>query len=162
MRRVVDALAMGLALIGGALLLAVAVVTVVSVAGRWFASQPLTGDVELVQLAVAASIALFLPYCQLRHSHLIVDFFTARSSGRVQRQLDAVGAGVAGLLFLLLAWRAGVAVSDMRDAAETTMVLGVALWIPYAVTVPCLVLAGAMGLVQALAGVPSGASKDAT
>jgi TRAP-type C4-dicarboxylate transport system permease small subunit len=149
MRRLLDALAKALALIGGALLLLVAVLTVASVSGRWFASQPITGDIELVQLAVAAAIALFLPYCQLHGSHLIVDFFTARSSGPVQRRLDAVGSFFTGATLLLLAWRAGVAVGDMREASETTMVLGIPLWIPYAVMVPGLALAGFAGLVQA-------------
>lgn len=148
MRRLLDALATVLALIGGALLFAVALLTVVSVAGRWFASQPVTGDIELVQLAIAASIALFLPYCQLHGGHLIIDFFTARSSGPVQRHLDALGSLLAGLLFFLLAWRAGVAVTDMRRAAETTMVLGIPLWIPYVAMVPGLALAGVLGVAQ--------------
>jgi len=148
MRRLLDALATALALIGGALLLGVALLTVVSVTGRWSVSQPVTGDIELVQLATAASIALFLPYCQLHGSHLIVDFFTARSSGPVQRRLDAVGSLLAGLLFFLMAWRAGVAVADMRRAAETTMVLGIPLWIPYAAMVPGLALAGVLGVAQ--------------
>src|SRR5512134_1767559 len=125
MRRVLDMLATALALAGGALLLGVAVLTVVSVFGRWLASQPVTGDIELVQVATATSIALFLPYCQVHGSHLIVDFFTARTSGPVQRRLDAVGSLLAGALFFLLAWRAGIAVAEMRAAAETTMVLGV-------------------------------------
>lgn len=148
MGRLLDALATALALIGGALLLAVALLTVVSVGGRWFASQPVIGDIELVQLATAASIALFLPYCQLHGSHLIVDFFTARSSGPVQRHLDAVGSLLAGLLFFLMAWRAGVAVDDMRRATETTMVLGIPLWIPYLAMVPGLALAGVLGVAQ--------------
>ena len=148
MRRLLDALANALALIGGALLIAVSVATVVSVAGRWLAGRPITGDIELVQLAVAAAIALFLPYCQLHRSHLIVDFFTARSSGPVQRRLDAVGSTVAGVVFFALAWRAGVAVSDMRGASETTMVLGIPLWIPYAAMVPGLALAGLAGVLQ--------------
>ena len=148
MRRLLDALAAVLALFGGVLLLAVAILTVVSVSGRWLASQPLTGDIEVVQLATAAAIALFLPYCQLRGSHLIVDFFTARSSGPVQRRLDTVGSVLAGGLFFLLAWRAGIAVADMRRAGETTMVLGVALWIPYAAMVPGLALAGFTGVVE--------------
>jgi len=147
MRRLLDALAAALALFGGVLLLLVAVLTVVSVSGRWFASQPLTGDIEVVQLATAAAIALFLPYCQLHGSHLIVDFFTARSSGPAQRRLDVLGSMLAGGLFFLLAWRAGIAVADMRRAGETTMVLGVALWIPYAAMVPGLALAGATGVV---------------
>ncbi len=148
MRRLLDALATTLALVGGALLVAVSVATVVSVAGRWVAGQPITGDIELVQLAVAAAIALFLPYCQLHRSHLVVDFFTARSSGPVQRRLDAAGSMLAGAVFFVLAWRAGVAVSDMRSASETTMVLGIPLWIPYAAMVPGLALAGLAGVMQ--------------
>jgi TRAP-type C4-dicarboxylate transport system permease small subunit len=148
MHRLLDALAKALALIGGALLVAVSVATVVSVAGRWLAGRPITGDIELVQLAVAAAIALFLPYCQLHRSHLIVDFFTARSSGPVQRRLDAAGSMVAGFVFFALAWRAGVAVSDMRSASETTMVLGIPLWIPYVAMVPGLALAGLAGVLQ--------------
>ncbi|MGZ8255142.1 MAG: TRAP transporter small permease [Burkholderiaceae bacterium] len=148
MRRLLDALAMALALLGGGLLLGVALLTAVSVIGRWLASQPVTGDIELVQLATAASIALFLPYCQLHGSHLIVDFFTARSSGPVQRRLDALGSLLAGAVFFLMAWRAGVAVAEMRSAAETTMVLGIPLWMPYAAMVPGLALAGIMGVAQ--------------
>jgi TRAP-type C4-dicarboxylate transport system permease small subunit len=146
-RRLLDALATALALAGGVLLLAVAVLTVVSVSGRWLADRPVTGDIELVQVATAVAIALFLPYAQVHGSHLIVDFFTARSSVRVRRALDGAGSIAAGGLLLLLAWRAAVAVADMRAAAETTMVLGVPLWLAYAAMVPGLALAGVAGLV---------------
>jgi TRAP-type C4-dicarboxylate transport system permease small subunit len=155
MSRLLDRLATALALLGGALLVLVALATTVSVAGRWSAGQPITGDIELVQVAVAAAIALFLPYCQWRRSHLIVDFFTARSSGPVQRRLDAVGSVLAGALFFLLAWRAGVAVIELRAVSETTMVLGIPLWIPYALMVPGLALAGVAGAAQPLASGPS-------
>ena len=40
------------------------------------------------------------------------------------------------------------AIADMRRAAETTMVLGVPLWIPYAAMVPGLALAGLTGLIH--------------
>ena len=150
MERGLRALATALALAGGALLVGLAGLTVASISGRWLASRPITGDVELVQLGVAAAIALFLPYCQLHRSHLIVDFFTARSSGPVQRRLDAIGSAVAGAVFLLLAWRAGAAVLDMRAAGETTMVLGVPLWLPYAAMVPGLALAGVTGVLAAV------------
>lgn len=154
MRRSLEALATALAYLGGALLLAVAGLTAVSVLGRWLVDRPLTGDVELVQLGVAAAIALFLPYGQLHGSHLVVDFFTARSPGPTQRRLDRIGAAFAGLTFVLLAWRAAVGVADMRAAGETTMVLGIALWLPYAVMVPGLALAGIAGLFQSVRGVP--------
>lgn len=150
MERGLRALATALALAGGGLLVVLAGLTVTSIAGRWLASRPITGDVELIQLGVAAAIALFLPYCQLRRSHLIVDFFTARTSGPLQRRLDTLGSAVAGAIFLLLAWRAGAAVLDMRSAGETTMVLGVPLWLPYAAMVPGLALAGLTGLIAAI------------
>jgi TRAP-type C4-dicarboxylate transport system permease small subunit len=146
MRRAVDALATALALAGGALLVAVAVLTAVSVTGRWIVDSPLTGDIELVQLGIAAAIALFLPYCQLHGSHLVVDFFTARSSGVLQQRLDAFGSFAAGVVFLLLAWRAAIGVAELRASNETTMVLGIPLWLPYSAMVAGLVLAGVVGV----------------
>ena len=68
---------------------------------------------------------------------------------------------MAGALFFLLAWRAAVGVVEMRQAAETTMVLGVPLWLPYAAMVPGLALAGVVGVVQAFDAVPSDAARDA-
>lgn len=155
MERGLRALATGLALAGGVVLFVLAGLTVASISGRWFASSPITGDVELVQLGVAAAIALFLPYCTLHRSHLIVDFFTARSSGPLQRRLEAIGSAAAALVFLLLAWRAGAAVLDMRVAGETTMVLGIPLWLPYAAMVPGLALAGVTGLLTAVHAGPT-------
>lgn len=159
MRRTLDALASALALAGGALLLAVAALTAWSVASRWLGGQPVLGDIELVQLGTAAAIALFLPYCQWRGSHLIVDFFTARASGPVQKGLDRCAALTAGLLFLLLAWRASDAVVEMYAAGETSMVLGVPLWVPYAAMVPGLAFAALAGLVQSLASSRSARSE---
>ena len=146
MRRALDALATALALAGGVLLIAVSLLTAVSVLGRWLVDAPLVGDIELIQLGVATAIALFLPYCQLRSAHLVVDFFTARSSGRVQQRLDRWGSCAAGIVFLVLAWRAAVSVAELRAAGETTMVLGIPLWLPYSAMVLGLALAGVVGV----------------
>lgn len=159
MRRGLDALATALALAGGVLLLAVALLTVVSVLGRWLVNAPLMGDIELVQLGVATAIALFLPYCQLHASHLVVDFFTARSSGPLQERLDALGSFAAGLVFLVLAWRAAVGVAELRAASETTMVLGIPLWLPYAAMVVGLALAGIAGVTRSGARPPHGGTQ---
>ena len=50
------------------------------------------------------------------------------------------------LVCLVLAWRAGVGVADMREAGETTMVLGFPFWMTYLVMVPGLALSGVVGL----------------
>ena len=148
MWRATRAAAVVFALVGGAVLLLVAAVTVVSVGGRWLLSAPVLGDVELVQLGTAAALALFLPYCQLHGSHLIVDIFTARTATSAQRRLDRMAQGLAALVLGLLAARAGAGVLDLRAAGETSMVLGMPLWLAYAVMVPSLALASLIALAR--------------
>ena len=79
------------AVIGGAVLIAMAAMTVVSVIGRTFFDSPILGDVELVQLGLAVCVATFLPYTQFRSANIIVDFFTTRASLRTQSWMDGLG-----------------------------------------------------------------------
>ena len=78
--------------LGGAVLTALALMSVASIAGRALFSRPLQGDYELVQTGCAIFVALCLPYCQLKHANIIVDFFTTKASARSRRRLDAFGA----------------------------------------------------------------------
>jgi len=149
MRRAMRAAAMAFALTGGAILFLVALVTIVSVSGRWLQSMPVAGDIELVQLGTAAALALFLPYCQLRGGHLIVDIFTARTTTSARRRLDRVAQLVAAGVLALLATRAGAGIADLRAAGETSMVLGLPLWLAYAAMVPSLALAALIALLRA-------------
>lgn len=146
MRRAIRAAAVAFAVAGGAVLLAVVGLTLVSIVGRWLLTRPLAGDVELVQLGTATALALFLPYCQLHGSHLIVDLFTARAGSTVHRRLDLAAHGLAALVLALLALRAGAGVHDLRRAGETSMVLGLPLWLAYAAMVPSLALAALIAL----------------
>jgi TRAP-type C4-dicarboxylate transport system permease small subunit len=138
-----------MALAGGLVLSGAALLTDVSIAGRWLFDRPIFGDVELMQVGCAVAIALFLPECQIRSAHVRIDFFTARARRATRDRLDAIGAATLGLLFLLLAWRAGVGVLEMRANGETTMVLGFPTWLTYLAMVPGLAVAGVIGLVQA-------------
>lgn len=149
MRRSARAAAAAFALAGGALLLLVAATTITSVIGRWLLSAPVPGDVELAQLGVAAALALFLPYCQLHGSHLIVDIFTARTARSAQRQLDRLAQLLAATALGLLALRAGAGVADLQAAGETSMVLGLPLWLAYAAMPPSLALAALIALLSA-------------
>ena len=146
MRRALAAAASVFALAGGVIVALVAGVTVLSVVGRWLIATPIPGDVELMQLGTASALALFLPYCQLHGRHLIVDIFTVRSGAALHRRLDAVAHLVAAAVLMLLAARAAVGVASLRAATETSMVLGVPLWLAYAPMVPALVLAALIAL----------------
>jgi len=129
------------ALAGGLVLLLIAALTAVSVGGRWLGAMPVPGDVELVQLGTASALALFLPYCQLHGSHLVVDIFLARAPTSVQRWLERPARWLAAAVLGLLSLRAGVGLFDLQSAGETSMVLGLPLWIAYGPLPPALLLA---------------------
>lgn len=144
MRGVLAAACGAFALAGGFVLAALALLVMVSVAGRAF-GRPIQGDFELVQVACAICIAFFLPYCQLRRANIIVDFFTARAGARAHALLDAFGAGLYTLVLGVLAWRTGFGAIAIKAANETTMIMGVPLWYAYGLMAPAFALAALTG-----------------
>ena len=105
---VLERLAKGSALLAGLLMVAIALLTCVSLLGRNAVGVTLAGDFELTGIAAGAAVALFLPWCQLRRGHIIVDFFTARAGERTNARLDRIGALALGAMLAILAWRSTV------------------------------------------------------
>lgn len=143
-------LATAFALAGAALALAVALMAVVSIAGRATVSSPIQGDVELTQLGIALCISLCLPWCQLHGANIIVDFFTQKVGERPRRVLDGIGAVLLAAMCALLAWRTGVGAASVREASETSMILSLPMWWAYASLAPGLALAAVIALYQAV------------
>jgi TRAP-type C4-dicarboxylate transport system permease small subunit len=148
--RALDRLARAFAFAGGALLVAITGMSIVSITGRTFLNRPVPGDFELVQIGCGAAIAAFLPYCQLRRGNIIVDFFTARASRRVQHALDALGALLLAVVMAVLAWRAAEGMLAVKAAGEVTMIVGFPVWLGYAAIVPSLALTALAGLAVAV------------
>lgn len=138
----------GSAAIGGVVLIAIAVMTVVSVVGRAAFSHPILGDVELVQLGSAVVVASFLPYTQLRRANIIVDFFTTKASPRTQGRFDTFGTLLYTIVLALVCWRVAAGGIAIRETQETSMLMNLPLWIPYLLMVPGLALCVVIGLVQ--------------
>ena len=89
-------LATGLALAGGATLLATALLTTYSVVQRWITRQPVPGDFELVSLGAGLSVMGFLAYGTLMRSNILVDSFSSwlpRRVNEVDRRLLDAGLG---------------------------------------------------------------------
>ena len=132
-----------IAVIGGTLSLAVALLVVVSVIGRRFFDAPIPGDFELVQMATAVAVFSFLPYCQARRGNIVVDTFTTRLPARVNAVIDAfwdlVYAGMMGLITVCLV----VGTLDHIRNGQTTMVLQFPIWPAIAIcTALALLLTG--------------------
>lgn len=137
--------------VGGVILLAIALITVASVAGRALFAQPILGDVELVQLGTAVCVACFLPFTQLHGGNIMVDFFTQRASKRTKSLLDAMGTLLYALVLALICWRVYAGGLAAHENQETSMLMGVPIWIPYLLMLPGLALAALIGLHQTVA-----------
>lgn len=138
------------ALLGGLVVVLVACLTVASIVGRTFWSAPIQGDVELTQFGVAFAITLCLPWCQLHGGNIIVDFFTDKAPARVRGSLDSLGALMLTAMVALLAWRTGSGAIAVKEAGETSIILGLPMWTVYAVLAPGFALTGLISLYQAV------------
>lgn len=133
------------ALAGGLVFVALTLLVTASILGRWLFAKAVPGDYELMQLGCAVGVAAFLPWCQLRGGHVIVDFFTARARPRLRAVLDALGAVLLAGCSTLIAWRMVDGARGLAEAGETTTVLAVPTWIPVALMVPSFVLLAVAG-----------------
>ncbi|GJL83032.1 MAG: hypothetical protein DHS20C01_26660 [marine bacterium B5-7] len=139
-----------LAVVGALVLVALSIITVISVIGRYLFGTPVDGDFELVEMGCAVGIALFLPYCQLRNGNVIVDFVTARAPVSMKNVLDAFGCLLISLAGFVLAWRLALGGYDLQRYNDQTMVLHINTWYAYVVIVPSFALLGIVGLVTAV------------
>ena len=103
-----EALARALAYTGGAILVALALITLASIIGRWINTGPIrsiAGDYELVEAGVAIAVFSFLPWCQLRRGHVTVDIFTNALPGRARGLTLLLGDIVIAIVAYVVMWR---------------------------------------------------------
>ena len=104
----VEALARILAYVGGAILVALAFMTMVSLFGRWINTGPIRsipGDYELVEAGVGITVFAFLPWCQLNRGHVTVDIFTNALPARGRALTALIGDILIAILAYVVMWR---------------------------------------------------------
>ncbi len=152
MERLFESLARSLAILGGAVVVGITVVTTYSIVGRWLFNSPLLGDTELVEYGMAIVVACFLPICQWRGENIIVDFFTTRASQRTRDRLDRIGALLVALMLGMISWRTGLGAISQKSAGSTTMLMQIPDWYAYAFMSGPLAIAALMALYTAITG----------
>jgi TRAP-type C4-dicarboxylate transport system permease small subunit len=148
--RFVERAARAFAILGGMLIIAMAVLVLSSVLGRELFARPVPGDFELVSFGMAISAFLCLPYCQLSRGHLIVDFFLARAPEALRAGLDALAASVFAGIALLLAWRMAAGWRDAFVFRDISVILGLPYWWAYPFAVLSLLLLAATCVLTAM------------
>lgn len=138
------------ALLAGILLALITILTCISVIGRNGFDAAFIGDFELTGVATGLSIALFMPLCQLRQGHIMVDFFTSRASVRTNSGLDRLGCFFMALVMALLVWRTAVGGFNAYENHSGSMLLGFPDWLVFAGMIPPLALAAVIALWQGI------------
>lgn len=149
------------AIAAGLLLTLITLVTCGSLLGRNTIGATLPGDFELTGVVAGAAIALFMPYCQVKRGHIIVDFFTAKLRPGSHALLDRFGALLLALVFAVIAWRTALGGLNSLNTHSETQILGFPEWVTYAAMVPPFILTSVIGLHQAVFGSTGQSEADA-
>lgn len=104
-------------------MIALMLVTVRDILGRWLFGSPFPGTVELTQLAMVAILYLGLAYAQHEGDHISVDILYLRLGRRWRAAFDLVAAVLSLAVLLLLAWRLFEFSKVLRGGGYTTGVL---------------------------------------
>lgn len=131
---VLERVARTLAIVGGLILVGLALMTVASILGRAFifaGLSPIKGDYEMVEMGCAIAIFCFLPLCQLRRGHVTVDVFINLFPTRVRIFLSLLGNVALFLAAGLIAWRLWLGTIDKLSYGEETYELGLPLGYAY-------------------------------
>lgn len=155
MHRLIQSFARLTALAGGAVLIALIVLTTLSIVGRSlnkffhrdFFDQTLTGlaqwvldlgvgeingSYELLEAGVAFAIFSFLPICQLYGAHATVDVFTSFMSRRKNRWIAAFWEVVLAAVLILIVNQLFGGMERYIRNGQTTLFLQFPVWWSYA------------------------------
>jgi TRAP-type C4-dicarboxylate transport system permease small subunit len=140
----------GLAVLAGAVLLATALLTTVSVTLRWLSGQPVKGDFELVSLGSGLAVLGFLAWATHQRANILVDSFTTWVPARVNAALDGFWSLIWAAVALLIAERMWQGALDtFRSGTRTMGLLALPYWWAVAVGSACFALTGLIALLAA-------------
>lgn len=154
MNKYMTTIAKWMALLGGAVLILLIVITCLSVIGRSLNTightefltenamsvanffqyfKPIWGDFEIVEAGIAFAILSFFPWCSLNRGHATVDIFTSGLSDTKNRFLAVFWELIFFAIITLITWRMFVGMSDKMRYGETTLLLQTPVWWGFAV-----------------------------
>ncbi|HSV99050.1 MAG TPA: TRAP transporter small permease [Sedimentisphaerales bacterium] len=136
LRRIVSALAV----VAGAAVAAMIVVTCVDVVGRRF-GHPLKGAYDIVEILGAITIAGGLPYTTACKGHVAIEFFFQRLSRTGKIVVDTLVRIVTISMFSFLTWRFVLYGVEVKASGQGTSTMGWPIfWLPWWFSLCCGVM----------------------
>jgi TRAP-type C4-dicarboxylate transport system permease small subunit len=121
--RLLAAVRQVLGLACAALLLAMMLVTVIDVIGRYFFGRPLAGSSELTELLLAATIFMGLPAVCLEDGHVTVDLVTERLPAWTRGWRVLAMRVICAVVLAVIGWRLIVHGMRLASYQEVTIYL---------------------------------------
>jgi TRAP-type C4-dicarboxylate transport system permease small subunit len=173
MHNLMTRVARSMAVLGGAVLTLLILLTCASIVGRllngvfhsafmqgvapgfseWMLGLgigPITGDFELVEAGVAFAIFAFLPLCQITAGHASVDILANHFPRGTNRFLRMITEVIFALVLVLIAWRLCEGMLSKRSNGETSFLLQFPVWWAYAASFAASFVAALTGVYMAL------------
>lgn len=144
-----------LAMLGGVLLVAMALMSVVSIVGRWLFASPIIGDYELIEIMGAMAVSMALPYAHWIGAHVIVDFFSARFARHTSRLMDSAASWLLAAMAALLTWQMAQGLYELRLSHDASLMLDLPTWIGYVPMVASFGLLSVVAVYRAMVPAPA-------
>ena len=164
MHTLLTTLSRRMAILGGLILSALILLTVISVTGRllngalhgdlwqglapgladWvlgWGVGPVNGDVELTEAGIAFAIFCFLPLTHITGAHATVDIFFSKFPPRLARLLSLITAILFALTMTLVAWQLLAGTLSKARSGQTSFLIEFPIWWAYAACLPGAALA---------------------
>lgn len=125
---VVSAVVTGWAVLGGLLLVALALMTAASAASNLLFAKPWAPETELTRYTIGIVVFMMLPYCQLVGANVTVDIFTEGMGPRTKAVMAAFASLFAIAFAALLLRQMSLGLEGYRRFVEVTPVLKIPLW----------------------------------
>ncbi|MGC6517069.1 MAG: TRAP transporter small permease [Candidatus Puniceispirillaceae bacterium] len=143
LRQKTETLSAAFALAGGVMLIALAILTILSVFGRTinaYGFGPIQGDFELVENGTAFVVFCSLPYCQMRFGHVSIDILARRFPHVISKFIAVLSqAGMAVIAFIITR-QLYLGMVDKYQWGETSFILQLPVWWGYAASLPASIL----------------------
>ena len=107
--------------IAGAGLIAMLVLVVADIIGIKMLSRPVPGGIEIVTFLAAVAIGFAIPYVQILHGHVAVDFVVEKLPHRGKAVIDALTVFLSVCLMVLLAYYSFKYAGKLKDTGEVSM-----------------------------------------
>jgi TRAP-type C4-dicarboxylate transport system permease small subunit len=87
------------------LILAMMVLTVSDVCGRYFLKEPIRGAFEITEFMLILTVASGLAYTQVTKRHIFVEFMVSRLGLRIRRVTQGIGYIICLGIYVLITWQ---------------------------------------------------------